>query len=122
MMFSIEKYQELSAKYGQLASWAIWDYRNPNDTTIINTNLDQLNSRFVLLGLNFSRIIIKHWPNWSNFHDNTHARKLKYACNDSKLRGSYMTDLFKNVVKSRSTNIMKMLPYRKIREAGHPCW
>ena len=114
-MYSSEKFKELSEKYGQIASWAIWNYSNPKDSRIIEKYIDQLNSRYVLIALNVSRDINK-WPVWSNFHDNTHARKLKYACNDTELRGSYMTDLFKNVVKPRSTNIEKVLNKKKINE------
>lgn len=117
-MYSNEKYKELSEKYGQVASWAIWDKRNLFDTKIIDKNIDQLNSNFILLGLNFSRDV-SEFPNrrnWANFHSTWHDRKLTYSCNNTKLRGSYITDLFKNVVKSRSTNIEKVLSYQKIRE------
>lgn len=114
-MYSIDEYKILTSKYGSYSSWAIWNYKNSTDTAIIDHNFEQLHSRFVLLGLNFSRPLIKAIK-WSNFHDNSHARKLRYACNDTKLRGSYMTDIFKGIVKSRSTNFEKILTYKKIKE------
>lgn len=106
-MFTQDQYEKLKEKYGAYSSWAIWNHKEPNDTAIIEANLDQLNSRFVLLGLNMSRLLNK--PAWFNFHDNTHARKLKYACNDTKLRGSYMTDLFKDMINPNSINFKKQV-------------
>jgi hypothetical protein len=105
-MYIINEYKNLTSRYSSYASWAIWNYENARDTAIIDQNFDQLHSNFVLLGLNISRPLTNKW---SNFHDNSHARKLKYACNDSKLRGSYMTDIFKGIVKSRSTAFNKIL-------------
>jgi hypothetical protein len=112
-MYSIEDYKKLTSKYGIYASWAIWNYKNSNDTTIIDQNFEQLHSKYILLGLNISRPLNKKW---ANFHDNTHARKLNYACNGTKIRGSYMTDLFKGIVKSRSTNFENILTDKIISE------
>lgn len=111
-MFSPDEYQNLTSKYGAYSSWAIWSYEEPSDTTIIETNSIELNSRFVLLGLNMSRLLDR--PAWFNFHDNTHARKLKYACNDTKLRGSYMTDIFKDMIDPNSINFEKQVSKEEI--------
>ncbi len=113
-MYTDSEYADLVGKYGHYGSWAIWDYQDPYDTTIIDRSLPQLHPRFVLLGLNISRLLDK--PAWSNFHDNTHARKLKYACNDSHLRGSYLTDIYKDIVAPRSTNFESRLTDEIIRE------
>lgn len=106
-MYDIDEYNSLTSKYGSYASWAIWNYEQSTDTAIIDQNFDQLHSKFVLLGLNISRPLTD--KPWSNFHDNTHARKIKYACNDTKLRGSYITDIFKGVVEPQSAQFTNIL-------------
>lgn len=101
-MYSINEYKKLASKYGPYASWAIWDYKDQADSSVISKNFDQLHSKFVLLGLNISRPLAN--KPWSNFHAGPHnVRKLKYACNDNKLGGSYITDIFKGIVESQST-------------------
>ena len=112
-MYNSEEYKNLASKYGPYASWAIWDYKNASDTAAIDQNFEQLHSKYVLLGLNISRSLTN---TWSNFHDNSHARKIKYACTDTKLRGSYITDIFKGIVKSRSTWFKEILTDKIISE------
>ncbi len=112
--YNINKYKALVAKYGSYSSWAIWNHEKAIDTTVIDQNFAQLHSKFVLLGLNVSRTLNSRL--WSNFHDNTHARKLKYACNDTILRGSYMTDIFKDLAEPTATNIQNMLSDKLVRE------
>lgn len=99
LVYSSEAYKNLIKKYASFASWAIWDDKNKGDTSIIEKNLNSLHSKFILLALNFSVELYKStWKNWSNFHFGlSNVRKLKFACNDNKIRGSYMTDLFKNM-------------------------
>ena len=113
-MYDIDEYNNLTLKYGSYASWAIWNYEKSTDTAIIDQNFDQLHSKFVLLGLNISRPLTS--KPWSNFHDNTHARKIKYACNDTKLRGSYITDIFKGVVEPKSGQFRNILTDKIINE------
>jgi len=113
-MYNIDEYNTLASKYGSYASWAIWDYEKSTDTEIINRNFEQLHSKFVLLGLNISRPLTS--KPWANFHDNSHARKIKYACNDTLLRGSYITDLFKGVVEPQSAKFRNALTEKIISE------
>lgn len=112
-MFSFDEYSNLKNKYGSYASWAIWNDKKPNDTVIIEKNIGQLHSKFILLGLNISRPLTIPW---SNFHDNTHARKLRFACNDSMLRGSYMTDIFKGIIEPKSLKFKNSLTDNVIRK------
>ena len=113
-MYSIDEYNKLALKYGPFASWAIWNYKKENDTSVIHENYSQLHSKFVFLGLNISASLIN--KPWINFHSGRHDRKLKFACNDTKLRGSYITDLFKNIPEANSTNFFKNLNDRIIKE------
>lgn len=106
-MFSVDEYKDLASKYGSFASWAIWDYKNPINAEVINTNLNQLHSKYVLLGLNFSHELVGDV--WQNFHARSHDRKIKFACNDTKLRGSYITDIFKNIPEVKSSNLKSKL-------------
>ena len=89
------EYNELKEKYGSCSSWAIWNENDPKDTSVIDKNIAQLNTNYVFVGLNISRDLKK--PLWSNFHGGKHDRKLMYACNRTKLRGCYITDLFKDI-------------------------
>jgi len=114
-MYNFDEYKSLTSKYGSCASWAIWNYQDSEDTTIIDKNFDQLHSKFILLGLNISRPL-SNKPPWSNFHDNSHARKIMYACNNTLLCGSYMTDIFKGIVEPISTKIGTNLTDKTIRE------
>jgi len=113
-MYDDREYKSLALKYGQFSSWAIWDYNDKADASIINQNIDQLHSRFIFLGLNISRPLTNNL--WTNFHGGTHDRKLKYVCNDSKLRGSYMTDIFKGISEAKSNKFKHLLTEKIIRK------
>lgn len=114
-MYNLDEYNNLISKYRSHASWAIWDYKNKVNTSIISQNINQLHSKFVFLGLNISQPLTdKHW---SNFHEGPHnIRKLIYACNDNKLRGSYITDIFKGIVEPKSAQFINILSDKIISE------
>jgi len=113
-MYSIDEYHDLAKKYGNFSSWAIWDNKVENNTSIIDGNYKQLHPNFVFLGLNISFPLIEN--DWINFHSGKHDRKLKYACNDNKLRGSYITDIFKGVAEPKSVEFKKLLTKEIIEE------
>lgn len=114
-MYRINEYKNLTAKYGSFASWAIWDYNDDSNTAIITQNSDQLNARYILLGLNISGPL-SNKP-WLNFHGgSTHDRKLKFVCNDTTLRGSYMTDIFKGIEEVQAAQLANKLSEKIINE------
>jgi len=113
-MYSIDEYKNLTSKYSSFSSWAIWDYKKTGDSSIINKNFNELHSKFIFLGLNISHPLAK--GTWSNFHGGKHDRKLKYACNDNKLRGSYITDIFKGIDEPRSNKFRDLLTDKIIRK------
>ena len=113
-MYTTEEYSKLTSKYGGYSSWAIWDNKVESDTSIIDRNVGELHSRFVFLGLNISRPLTEN--NWINFHGGKHDRKLKYACNDNKLRGSYLTDIFKGIDEPQSVKFKNMISDEIIQE------
>lgn len=94
-MYTKEEYKKLVGKYGGCSSWAIWDYKDENILSVIEDNYQEIHSNYIFLGLNISKPLKS--GAWKNFHGGKHDRKLKYACNDTILRGSYITDLFKGI-------------------------
>ena len=106
-MYSIDEYNNLTSKYGSYSSWAVWDYKKENNSSIINQNFNQLHSKFIFLGLNISHPLVN--KPWANFHGGRHDRKLKYACSNNKLQGSYMTDIFKGIDTPQSNKIKSLL-------------
>lgn len=107
-MYTEIKYEELKKKYGSCSSWAIWNEKDQKDTNVIKQNIKELNTNYVFVGLNIASLLRE--PPWSNFHGGKHDRKLMYACNDTKqLRGSYLTDIFKNLPRSKASEVKKYL-------------
>jgi hypothetical protein len=100
-------YETLKNRYSNHSSWAIWNPLNESDATVIEENKDDLNSKHVLLALNISENL-ENTP-WINFHGGKHDRKIKYACNNTQLRGCYITDLFKRIPEKNSASIDKHL-------------
>lgn len=113
-MYSDAEYNILKERYGAFASWAIWNKEDLHDTEVIPRSIKELNSNYVLLGLNKSIDIDLNY--WKNFHGYDHARKLAYACNNTELRGSYMTDLFKNLPEAVASKLDKRLTDTNIRQ------
>jgi hypothetical protein len=47
-------YRSICQKYGQRASWAIWSSNGDGDPTIIDSHVEDLNTRRVFIALNVS--------------------------------------------------------------------
>lgn len=114
-MYSKLEFDRLTEKYGKFASWALWDKTDESNTKIIKQNIDLLNSKYVGIGLNISQPVSV----WSNFRGGKHDRKLKYAFNDFKYRGFYLTDIFKGIVESKSKVILKQINNNQISINEH---
>lgn len=106
MYYNKSEYSILKNKYGAYSSWAIWNDKNHKDVSVIDSCFSELNPNFIFLGLNISGLL-KGDP-WSNFHGGKHDRKLVYACNKTNLRGSYITDIFKDIVDANSSALKKL--------------
>ncbi len=113
--YTKDEYFNLKKKYGNYASWALWNENDEKDTNIIEENIGMLNSRFVGIALNISKPV----SNWSNFRGGTHDRKLKLAFNKGRIKGFYLTDLLKNVVEVNSTTIEKKIKNQEIQLDPH---
>ena len=90
-MISESKFLEIRNKYGEFASWAIWNTDNESDTKIFDQNIQKLHTNWVLIGLNISKPV----RIWGNFRGGKHDRKIKYAFSNTSIFGAYMTDLIK---------------------------
>ena len=109
MNLTPEEFNNLTNSFGSYGSWAIWSNAKSRSaeklTNPIFENIGLLNSKHVIIGLNISKPV----STWGNFRGGTHDRKLKYAFNDTELKGSYMTDLFKDVVNPNSVSFFKYI-------------
>lgn len=110
---------ERMGKYSDLGSWAIWESNNNNNLFTKEGDLnEEINfktyikelqpSNYVILAMNPGGIFDEEQAKkatrksssnsrkWSNFHNNGKSRDylLAAAIMDTKLKGSYMTDLF----------------------------
>ncbi len=99
-------FESLEKKYAQHASWAVWNSRDLEDTSVIRDNLPDLKTSVVMVALNISGELPSAWR---NFHSRDHARKLMYAFNKSPYRGAYMTDLIKDCVEPNSARLRHQL-------------
>jgi hypothetical protein len=117
-MITKEHFIEITDKYGEFASWAVWaneDIKpksNIGDMSIFDLNknpdlLEMLNPNVIMVGLNFSRTIER--KAFVNFHDNRSQGqdyKIRYAFRDSEFYGAYMTDIIKDFEEKISGNFL----------------
>lgn len=120
-MISREHYNEITDKYGDFASWAVWaeagekPKSNIGDMSVFNleTNpniLTLLNPNVVMVGLNFSRKIEQE--KFVNFHDKRSQGqdyKIRYAFINTDFYGAYMTDIIKDFTEKVSGNVVSYL-------------
>ena len=112
-----DTYDHIKLKYGLHSSWAIWAEEgstpksNMEDISVFDdpSILNILNPNIVLVGLNFSVPDVVTKP-FQNFHgQGGGAYKLRFAIKNTKLWGSYMTDIIKDFPEKESHNVMKYL-------------
>ena len=115
-----DNWDMLTEKYGGYASWGIWSQKNSQRTNVgpIYKNKDLLHSKYVLIALNpskdlYTAIQTGERKPWANFHGGgggggNNDSKLKYAINDTILKGLYMTDLFKEVALTQDELLRKV--------------
>jgi len=100
-------YLEIVNKYGDFASWAIWQdvglkpKSNVGDLTIFDhvknrELLGQLKPNVVMDGLNISRRVELPFGNFHDSRPQSQDYKIRYAFRDTKFYGAYMTDIIKD--------------------------
>ena len=121
---TINAYNIIKEKYGNISSWALWTehldnrskigmddisfFENPSQST-----LESLNPNIILVGLNIYEKIGKIF---GNFHpDKTSAQdfKTRFALQGTMFWGAYMTDVIKSYEEKISGNLMKHLSNNK---------
>src|SRR3989304_6214796 len=109
-MISKVLYEKIKTKYGNVASWAVWEEpgtkpkSNMGNMDIFeleknNNILQTLTTNVVMVGLNISREVKFDKP-FMNFHDSRPSAndfKIRYAFKDTQFYGAYMTDIIKNL-------------------------
>ncbi len=123
-MLTDKTYKLMKEKYGDVGSWAIWN--RPGATPKSNTEsmawvqdpdlLITINTGFVFVGLNCSSTHGDqngHFNNaWSNFHSGYSYQndyKLRFALQDTKYWGSYITDVIKHHNEVDSSKVKQYL-------------
>jgi hypothetical protein len=123
-ILTLDTYNKIKEKYGNISSWALWAeqvnavskigmgdisfFENPSQRT-----LELLNPNIVLVGLNISEKIERLF---GNFHpDKTSAQdyKTRFALKGTMFWGAYMTDVIKSYEEKISGNLMKYLSKNK---------
>jgi hypothetical protein len=134
-----DNYEFLKSKYGNVASWTIWD-KAPDGSETKNLNVGgsewcsdenalirRIHEKYVFVAANpFSEKtkdketapdkVEKHkskLPWMSNFHSsrrNAHDHKLRYATAGTEMEGCYITDLIKDV---ESSNVNSFIEDKK---------
>lgn len=116
MVFSNAQYESLARKYGDVASWAIWDQKDRKNPQVIEINIETLHSSIIMVGLNISAPTPVRW---SNFHIGRNDGKLSKAFDKNPFRGSYMTDLIKKEVCASSADLMQRIRRTDINLQKH---
>ena len=101
----------------EVASWAIWEPSDLNDTKIIEKpdSIKKLKPNYVFVLLNFAGngdvdFEDPAWKSWQNFHTNYPMdKRLFNVLKDPKYEGAYMTDIIKCVKTSGTDELQKMI-------------
>lgn len=107
-------------RLGEIASWAIWNSSDLDDTSIIEASVEKLKPNIVFVALNFGGehldIIDKpNWTDWKNFHSNSVMDKhLFKVLSGSKYEGAYLTDLFKCLPTNSAPDLSKKIRAKEI--------
>ena len=117
---TIDTYNKIKEKYGNISSWALWTehtdnrsktgmgdisfFENPSQTT-----LQLLNPNIILVGLNISEKINRVFGNFHPDKTSSQDYKTRFALQGSMFWGAYMTDIIKSYEEKISGNLMKHL-------------
>lgn len=115
------QFDNIKARFGRHASFAVWEPVRGTPTSgtgdldlfqqpkVLRT-LQKLKTDTILFGLNISRALITE--DFANFHDGrgrSKDYKLRYALEGTQIYGSYLTDVFKDVVEVESAKFDRYL-------------
>jgi hypothetical protein len=119
-MIEKDLYLKIKRKYGYQASWAVWNDAGQKpmlnmgiDIFDLNKNpslLETLNNKFIMVGLNISKQLLK--KPFINFHTDDPAAsagpvfKVRHAFKGTRFYGAYMTDIIKDFIEKSSGNVI----------------
>lgn len=118
-MIDKKNYYLLKERFGSVSSWAIWALpgkkpkSNTGDMSVFEDEsklFEQLNTRYVFVGLNASEVENKNNVAWSCFHSTSSYQndfKLRFALMETEYWGAYITDIIKNFPKTDSGDVKK---------------
>jgi len=126
-MIDKEHFWEISRKYGDCASWALWadegikPKSNIGDLNVfdIGSNPDiltQLNQNIIMVGLNISRRIEYKFGNFHDRRPQSQDYKIRYAFKNTEYYGAYMTDVIKDFEQVISGDVVSYLKKNKTFE------
>jgi len=109
------KYDD-KVELSKLASWAIWDDKDIENTKIIEdyNDIKKLKNNIVFVALNFGgKGKPEDWKDWQNFHGKGRGdQKLRTILSDKRFKGefigAYMTDIIKNHHNSKSKQAVEI--------------
>ena len=122
---TIETYNKIKEKYGNVSSWAIWMIENSNIKSKLGmddisffenpteTTLDMLNPNIILVGLNISEKIERVFGNFHPDKKTAQDYKTRFALYGTIFWGAYMTDIIKSYEEKISGKLMKYLTKNK---------
>jgi len=113
-------FDNIKKKYGGCSSWAIWSKRDKTkkektgmgDVDFFDDiDLSILKPNIVLVGLNVSGkgCLEQPFSNFHPLHKTAQDYKTRYALEDTKYWGAYMTDIIKDYEEVISSNVQKYL-------------
>jgi hypothetical protein len=104
----------------EIASWAIWNPSDLNDTIIIENSIKKLQSNKIFIALNFAGsgdfdFENLDWTSWKNFHSNSKMdTRIFNVLKNTKYEGAYMTDIIKCVPTKDANDLKQMIKNGKI--------
>jgi hypothetical protein len=110
----MEIFNKMNKQYSHYCSWAIWGTHFGNkvkngmdNLNIFDNCINNINFKYIIVGLNISKKI--EIP-LSNFHGkNGEVYKLRHALINTKLYGSYMTDIIKDFEEPKAIKMTKYI-------------
>lgn len=117
-MVDRETFDLIKNKHGEYASWAVWGEQTGGpksgmgDMDVLDKNpmlLATLRNDIVMLGLNRSRSAPGTYFNFHPQYPEAQDYKIRYAFIGTPYYGAYMTDLIKEFVELKASNLVRQL-------------
>ena len=119
-MIDQKTYDELEERYGQVASWALWEPGNIGEKIPVSSKErevfkdptlgSKLHTDFVIVSINPSQdnpLKNTYDGSWLMFHCGKFDHILRDAFKDTRISGSYMTNLYKECVGMKSDDVFE---------------